>query len=158
MADEPGPQDVELVKCPRCERIFSRTLAAVCPDCFQEEADEFDKVRDVLEGEPALNATQVADASGVSLECILRFLREGRVGHAGNLEGLECGRCGARAISVSKRLCEACLLVLDKEIAKAISETREIQKAAAEANRTVHETVERKRRDIQDPKSRSNAG
>lgn len=66
MADEPGPQDIELVKCPRCERIFSRTLAAVCPECFQDEADEFDKVRDVLETEPALNAY----VQGRNIACI----------------------------------------------------------------------------------------
>lgn len=128
-------------------------MVAVCPECYQEETEDFDRVRDVLEANPAMKAAEVAEASGVSLECILRFLREGRVAHAGTLEGVECGRCGAPAISMSKRLCEKCLVVMDKEIAKAISNQREIQKLEDE-HRSVHEIVERKLRKIQDPKSK----
>lgn len=109
-----------LAKCARCSRVFTKVRSAVCVECQDYEDRDFNKIREVLETTPGLAADQVAERAEVSLACVLRLVEEGRI--ASVLPGAEvrCGRCGAQAISMTKRLCERCLVELDREFTQAL--------------------------------------
>lgn len=109
-----------LAKCPRCARMFNKKNAPVCPQCQQDEDADYEKVRHALEEHPDLTPQQVSERTGVEVSCILRLLDEGLIASTPELEKKAvCGRCGAPAISLSKRLCEACLQELNAEVARA---------------------------------------
>ncbi len=112
-----------LSKCARCDKLFTKTRAPVCPKCEPDEEKDYEKAREALQEAPNQNPEQLAEASGVDLECVLRLLEDGRIATAP--EGsIRCGRCGAPAISFSKKLCEACLQRLNQELANAQSQIK----------------------------------
>lgn len=114
-----------LDKCARCEKLYNRIQSAVCPKCQAAEDADFAKIHNVIARTPGLKATEIAEAAGVGVECVLRMLGEGRLRFEVTNEKPTCGRCGAPAISMAKRLCERCLVELDQECAAAI---RDLQK------------------------------
>jgi len=142
--------------CVRCGNIFTRLQSPVCPRCQTDEDADFEKVREVLVRQPGLNAEQAAEAAGVTVDCVLRMLNEGRVTNVELGGEVKCGRCGAPAISISKRLCEDCLVKLDLECADAIREIRErlVLRKKGRAYE-VHQTVSKKRAAGRSPKNRA---
>ncbi len=139
----------QLEKCARCGKLFSRVSSSVCVACQAEEERDFAKIRKVLDRQTGLNPEQVAEEAQVSVECVLRMLDEGRIKNEDVGTPIKCGRCGAPAISASKRLCESCLVQLDYECAEAMREIRQkwaeerIQEGGGQA---VRKTVDSKRR------------
>ncbi|MFO7977001.1 MAG: hypothetical protein R6V12_20510 [Candidatus Hydrogenedentota bacterium] len=109
-----------LSKCPRCSRMFNKQTEMVCPLCQPDEDADYESVRQALAEHPNLTAQELTELTGVELSCILRLLGAGRIASLADLENKAvCGRCGAPAISLSKRLCKACLEELNAEVAKA---------------------------------------
>ena len=109
-----------LAKCPRCECMFNKTTGPVCHKCQIDEDADYETLRRALEQHPTLTAQQLGELTGIELACILRLLDEGRIASTPELAAKAvCGRCGAPAISLSKRLCEACLQKLNAEVARA---------------------------------------
>ena len=109
-----------LSKCSRCQQMFNKRNISICPQCEPEEDADYEKVRATLEESPNLTPDQLAEVTGVELQCILRLLDEGRIASMPDIKtNVVCGRCGAPAISLSKRLCEACLQKLNSDVAKA---------------------------------------
>lgn len=117
--------NIKLAKCARCSKLFNKILSEVCNNCQPEEDTDFSRIQDILSRENHLKAEEVAEAAGVGLDCVLRMLREGRIDNVAHESSAACGRCGAPAISMSKRLCQRCLVNLDKECAQAIHDLRE---------------------------------
>ncbi len=117
--------DFRLAKCARCDKLFNKIVSEVCNNCQPDEDSDFSRIQDVLSRESTLNAEEVAESAGVKLECVLRMMREGRIDNVTQEINVTCGRCGARAISVSKRLCQRCLVNLDRECAQAIYDLRQ---------------------------------
>jgi len=107
-----------LAKCPRCDRIFDKTKVPVCPRCESDEETDYERVRHSLATIPNQTVEQVAQNTGVAVECVLRLMADGRIQNSAANENVRCGRCGGKAISISKRLCEACLQKLNAEIAR----------------------------------------
>ncbi len=107
-----------LSECARCKKLFQKVQVPVCPRCVAEEETDYEKVRDSLAETPNQTAEQLADCTGVDLSCVMRLLADGRLQNVTSTENVRCGRCGAPAISISKRLCEACLQKLNAEIAQ----------------------------------------
>ena len=105
-----------LSACPRCEKVFNKRDSVVCPECLTGENEDYEKVREFLQGNPTISAEDLAEEVGVELTCILRFLEDGRIETTAANKSVVCGRCGAAAISLSKRLCESCLQRLNSEI------------------------------------------
>ena len=114
-----------LSKCARCGKIFSKIVTPVCPKCEPEEDADYAKIHNVISKHAGLKAEDIAEKAGVAVECVMRMLMEGRLRFAETNEKPTCGRCGAPAISMAKRLCEACLVELDRECASAM---RDLQK------------------------------
>jgi len=108
-----------LATCPRCKKMFNKVKSSVCPKCQEAESADCDKIRSVLDARPNLNAEQVAAEADVDVHVITRMLDDGLISNVSLSEQVKCGRCGAPAISRSKKLCQACLEKLNAEVAQA---------------------------------------
>lgn len=137
-----------LGKCARCEKIFAKSGSNVCAVCEPLEEADFERARQALSDTPNQTAEQLADGTGIELSCILRFLNEGRIRTISADHPVKCGRCGAPAISASKKLCEACLHKLNVEIAEQQAKIKLPKKkhTALGKQDTVHERYIEKRR------------
>jgi len=66
--------------CPVCGKIFDKQgFYEVCEDCFAQYETDFDKVRDYLYSHPNKNILEVSNATGISIDKIRTFLRQGRL-------------------------------------------------------------------------------
>ncbi|MEZ0537215.1 TIGR03826 family flagellar region protein [Caldicellulosiruptoraceae bacterium PP1] len=93
--------------CKRCGRVYLYNGSPICPQCQKEEEEDFKKVKDYLYDHPGASLPEVAKATGVSPDKILRFLKEERLEIIGESNiVLECERCG-KSIKTG-RLCEDC--------------------------------------------------
>lgn len=138
--------------CPRCEQPYFKLGVQVCPKCQGDEEADYAKINNVLATAPGLDADAVAEEAGVRLACVLRMLKSGRIQAVAD-EPAICGRCGAPAISHSKKLCMNCLGELDMKCAGAMREMRESLRgkrsnALGSKPHQVHETLEMKREGI----------
>jgi hypothetical protein len=66
--------------CPICGRLFHKQgFLEVCQSCFAQNEIDFNKVRDYLYSFPNKNILDVSYATGISVEKIREFLRQGRL-------------------------------------------------------------------------------
>jgi len=107
-----------LATCPRCKKMFDKIRSQVCPRCLDDEEMDYEKVRHELSNRPDQSVEELAEATGVDLECVLRLLNDGRIQASTLTKEIKCGRCGAPAISIDKKLCESCLQELNTKLAK----------------------------------------
>ncbi len=138
-----------LAKCARCKKPFQKLRSPVCPACLDAEDADYDKVKQVLEREPNLNAEQVAEKAEVEIACIWRMLDQGLIASESTIAGtVRCGRCGAPAISAGKKLCEACLNKLNAEAVAAQANLRSKKKTPQVSGEPVsaRAAIEKKRR------------
>tara|TARA_R110001592_G_scaffold66047_1_gene202719 strand:+ start:391 stop:780 length:390 start_codon:yes stop_codon:yes gene_type:complete len=100
--------------------MFTKVSSPVCRNCQEEEDADFEKIHEVISKDETLNVKQVAEASGVDVAVVRRMVEEGLVAQVtlGDTS-VVCGQCGAPAISMSKKLCQACLDKLNVQVSKA---------------------------------------
>lgn len=140
-----------LAACVRCKKLFAKDQSPICPACQPDEDADVEKVRGIIANSPHLKTEEVAEQAEVEVGVVLRMIDEGiieRVGAFGTSQ-LVCGRCGAPAISASKRLCQPCLDKLNAEVAMAqanikMSARKEVQ--VGEYDMNVRRTVDEKRK------------
>lgn len=140
-----------LAKCPRCKKMFNKADAAVCTGCMTEEREDQDKVRAILDKNPNMNAESISIKADVHIDVVNRMLEMGELTSVGLGEQPRCGRCGAPAISVSKKLCQGCLEKLNAEMAQAqrtikLKEKPQARIGEYDNKMTVVKTVEQKRK------------
>jgi len=98
---------IRVLKCPRCNRLFTKDRHPVCPECWRTEQENLDKVRRFLDENAGATAVQVADGTGVSEKDVIRFIKEGHlVAATGHAIEYPCDTCG-KPISVG-RFCPTC--------------------------------------------------
>lgn len=112
---------MEIRNCKRCSRIFNYNGSGVCPNCFLQEQEDFEKVRDFLFVNPNSSTIEVSQGTGVDVKIISRFLKEGRL--KGETEGmgdstLTCDKCGCDI--QSGRFCEKCIVEMQSDFKKAV--------------------------------------
>ena len=114
-----------IAKCARCGKPYDKIRSPVCEMCQPDEDADYVRVRDVLSEAPGLNAAQAASAADVTVACVLRMLDDGQIDNPESLTPVSCGRCGAPAVSRTKRLCTRCIMALNQEFAETVSRLRE---------------------------------
>jgi hypothetical protein len=62
--------------CDKCGSIIQAN-DAICQYCCQIEMDEYKIVRDYLRRYPNSNAMQIANATGISISNILKYIKNG---------------------------------------------------------------------------------
>ena len=138
-----------LAKCVRCNNLFDKVKNPVCPACMPEEESDYEKVRAVIDEHPDLSSEAVAELSDVSLALVMRMLDQGMVTNTSLLGGsAKCGRCGAPAISASKKLCHGCLEKLNQNVMRqkqkvAMTQSKEVEIGGASS---VRQLLDEKRR------------
>lgn len=113
-----------LASCGRCGKMFNKVQANVCPGCVEDEEADYEKIREVVSRNETLNVEQVSEAAGVDVLVVRRIIGEGRVAQVSLGEVPKCGKCGAPAISITKKLCQACLERMNVEVSKAQSQIK----------------------------------
>lgn len=98
----------DLRNCSKCGRLYGYSGSPLCSFCIEEQEDEYKIVRDYLYDNPGSNVVEVSEATGVSTEQIMRFLREERLQISSENVNmlLECETCG-KPITTG-RFCHAC--------------------------------------------------
>ena len=137
-----------LAKCPRCEELFDKISTQVCLKCLEDEDRDIDTVREAVQNNPDMNAEAVAELTGVSVSCVLRMMDTGTITSVNLGESIDCGRCGAPAISATKRLCQACLEALNSEMSSAQKQIKIDEKKQVEVGRyssSVRENMDKKK-------------
>lgn len=88
---------MDVKNCKRCRRIFNYISGEMyCPACKEEMESIFHKVRDYLKEHPGASSAEVSKQCEVSVEQILKWLREGRLElTADSSIILSCKVCGA---------------------------------------------------------------
>ena len=111
---------MEVVVCRHCKNLFHYiTGPRICPVCRKQEEERFKAVKEYLLRYPGASLPQVSEATGVSRQMILKFLREDRLKVSDESEiSLVCERCG-RKIQSGKR-CSQC----EAELLKALNEMK----------------------------------
>jgi len=98
----------DLRNCSKCGRLFGYVGKPICSYCAEEEEDEFGKVKEYLYDYPGSTVFEVSEATGVSTEKIMRFLKEERLQVSSENSNmlLECEKCN-RPIATG-RFCQNC--------------------------------------------------
>ncbi|GAX88892.1 TIGR03826 family flagellar region protein [Effusibacillus lacus] len=104
-----------LTNCKQCGRLFNRYMKDICPDCVKADENDFYKVSGFLRENRGASPQEVNEATGVSLDKIYRYIREGRLiaTHFPNMT-YPCERCGI-PIGMG-RFCRNCTEELKAEI------------------------------------------
>ncbi|MFT8391448.1 MAG: TIGR03826 family flagellar region protein [Sporolactobacillus sp.] len=119
----------ELANCTGCGKVFVRVASPFCPDCLKEQDRLFDLVYKYITAKAHRMAgvQEVHEETGVSLELIYQWIREGRLKTSlfPNL-GYPCKSCG-RLIQ-SGVVCADCRTTIESEITRAAAEKEVLER------------------------------
>ncbi|HVZ81935.1 MAG TPA: MerR family transcriptional regulator [bacterium] len=107
---------MKLANCSRCGLVFAFVPGTrdICPTCIRREDEDYLKIFHYLTERPSASAPEIADATGVDIKEILRFVRENRLRLVKTGVDLQCESCGA---SVTQgKLCDSCVRKLTTEM------------------------------------------
>lgn len=107
-----------LARCPRCDKLFEKVAFPVCIKCIPAEEADYELVRDCLKDNPEMNTETISKTINVPVACIMRMLEQGLIVNEASVGISKCGRCGAPAISATKKLCNRCLEEMNRDVAK----------------------------------------
>lgn len=129
----------ELANCPKCNGLFVQTqLRTVCDTCFKEEENAYETVYQFLRKRENRKAELdvVVEATGVSKELILKFIRQGRImlSNFPNL-GYPCEKCGKTIRE--ERLCNDC----KNDIHKQLNQIEQEKMISERNNQSNHQTT-----------------
>jgi len=107
--------NLNVANCPRCGRIFAKTVRNLCPQCLAEEEELYQKVYHYLRENPKSTVQQVSENTGVPEERILAFLRQDRLlASEWSFLTYPCERCGTPI--KSGRYCEKCTVEMQHSL------------------------------------------
>jgi len=108
---------------PECGKVFVYIAKRICPECREAEEKDFRTLGKYLSEHRGAGLNEVHSATGVAVERILRFLREGRLVETGaQWKVLKCESCGADI--GSGKYCSKCAQDLSKELQNAVRDQR----------------------------------
>ncbi|WP_138753703.1 TIGR03826 family flagellar region protein [Paenibacillus sinopodophylli] len=105
---------MNLDNCPRCGKLFAKNFRDVCPVCMRDIDKEYELCANYLREFKGSIITEVADATGVSVKQITKFIREGRISimNAPNMS-YPCESCGN--LIREHNLCDNCRHRIEKD-------------------------------------------
>ncbi|PLR90806.1 TIGR03826 family flagellar region protein [Bacillus sp. T33-2] len=127
---------MELINCSSCGDIHVKNkFRDVCPKCWKEEETAYETVYQYMRKRENRAATilQAVEATGVTEELILKFIRTGRLKltQFPNF-GYPCEKCGR--IIRDKKLCPECINELTADL-KAHEQNEELKREIAKRDR-----------------------
>lgn len=135
-----------LTNCPRCDRMFDqRPGHDVCDNCVPAEDVDMERISQFVSNNPDVSPADVASALTIDYQIVMRAVNAGRVAQVANLEAVRCGRCGAPAISHSKKLCENCLAELNAQLARERNNMNVPSKSSRGGGKGIRDDIKKKR-------------
>lgn len=121
-----------LKNCGKCGRMFAADdHQKFCSNCVENDDELFKIVREYVYDNPSATVQDTAEATEVSEEKILKFLRQGKLQLRGDGVGLDCERCG-KSIP-SGRFCDNCAHEMAQGFKKATGQDRPAPEPAPKA-------------------------
>lgn len=111
---------MDLVYCPRCNKLFAKHFREVCNNCHAELEKDYERCVEHLRKNRGLNIQQLSDETEISIKQITRWVREGRISlmDAPNLT-YPCEICGS--LIREGNMCDSCRTRLQKDVRNAQS-------------------------------------
>lgn len=105
---------MSLENCRKCKKLFDRVNSPICPSCWKEEEETFEKIRHYIKENPHSKLQEVSEETGVSEKKIMGYIREGKIEWTKGLSesSLNCKKCG-KPIKVGT-LCNSCMVSFAK--------------------------------------------
>lgn len=106
----------ELGNCARCGKVFAKGVRDICPECYEKEEQDFQKVYKFLMERKNREAKipEIVEATGVDEDTIIKFLKQKRLRAADFPQiGYPCEKCGTNI--VEGRLCLDCASYIQSE-------------------------------------------
>ncbi|AKL93796.1 hypothetical protein CACET_c02800 [Clostridium aceticum] len=101
---------MNLINCPKCGRLIrdSGDGEVLCNRCAEAEGNPYKVIREYVYHHQGASVMEVAEATGVSKNLILKYVKEGRLSLLEERSILaHCPKCGA--VLESGRACSRCL-------------------------------------------------
>lgn len=130
---------MDVRNCKGCGKMFNYVGKSLCPDCMKAKEDEFREVKAFIRENPSTGVSDVAEATGVSVNQIRQWIREERLilTSPSADAGINCESCG-RPIT-SGRMCESCKKQVSRDLSSAFvsptASTPEREKLKADGNK-----------------------
>lgn len=86
-----------LGKCPRTGKLYDKKTGPVHPDVMAEENADYSKILDYVADHPNCGPEEVVEETGVSIDCVNRLVKQGRV------EQLTPSQVEAKALDQAQR-------------------------------------------------------
>ncbi|MBA2175558.1 flagellar protein YvyF [Halobacillus locisalis] len=132
----------EVANCPRCNAIFMKGAATVCPDCQRQEEKDFQTVYAFMRKKQnrSANVKEIEYHTGVEEKLIRRFVAQKRL-HPAQFPNLmySCEKCGAGI--QDGRLCSSCTEEIEgglKQVARNQELEEKKKQAESARNRTYY--------------------
>lgn len=139
----------ELANCKRCGSVFVKQFRDICDNCYKEEEDAFQTVKQYLREKKNRTASmlQIVEDTGVDESYITKFIREKRllISQFPNL-AYPCERCGKNI--TTGRLCSDCQeeLVNDLEQHDELEKRKESLKNQRKEKINTYYTIDKHKR------------
>lgn len=114
----------KLSNCSKCGQLFLSIGINTCPQCIKKVEDEYTVCAEYLKENRLVNIYVLSEETGISVNQITQFVREGRISVADtpNL-GYPCQTCGT--LINKGKLCDKCANSFNREINKVINNSKE---------------------------------
>jgi ribosomal protein L32 len=126
---------VALVTCRSCGSLYDGRPNDLCPTCRRLDNENFERIRKYLREQEGATVEEVCAATGVSVERILGYLREGRLIQRINAS-YPCEACGA--VIHAGRLCAECRETLVNEVRQVAADLAAERKSDAVLRSSYH--------------------
>lgn len=128
-----GYEGMDIGNCPKCGRVYVKNFQGVCPNCIKELELQYEKCLKYLRENRSCSIHELSEATEVSVNQIMKFIREGRISIKNNPNmAYACESCGT---SIREgHLCETCRQRLVKN-ATNMMEDEEIRRRLQEDKR-----------------------
>ena len=70
---------VPIQNCKKCGRLFVSSGSMLCPECIEKEDEQFQIVKRYLTENPGSSVMTVSEKTGVAVETVTEFIRQGRL-------------------------------------------------------------------------------
>ena len=114
---------MQVKNCPRCGKLFNEIISPICPVCERAEEEDFQRVKENIEENPASSLQEISEATGISGKKIMQYIKDGRLEITGGMKGeLRCESCG-KPITRGK-FCDVCLIEFTRNINEMFGKNR----------------------------------
>lgn len=101
--------------CPRCGKVFAKTIHDVCPACIKTIEDDYQSCLKYLRENRGCTISELSEETEVTIRQITKFIREGRISlmDAPNMS-YPCESCGVLIREHS--MCQECRNKIAKDV------------------------------------------